>query len=235
MKAKQPLIAGALLIAATYLAPATARAAVLYSNLPDLSAAQNGQCPYDVACGTQGGRPVYAAQEFSLSGPASVTSVAFNSIVLGDGATGTAANYQVLDADGAGGLPGTLVASGLGEPLSVVDGPTGSLFSTKDYSFNVTPLSLTAGSYYIAIQEISANPSDYLSKGVATSGAAESIDGGAYTAGYDTLPSIAVSLQGTEGSAPVPEPASFALLGIGFIGLLALRRPRVRYALRAIG
>jgi hypothetical protein len=202
---------GAFLIAAVS-ATAAARATVLFDNPPDLSSTQDGSCLYDTACEPHW----YAAQAFTLTGPATVTSVDFNSIVLGNGATGSAANYQFLLADGPGGLPRTLAASGLGEPLTATNGPTGTSFPTIEYSFGVTSFSLLPGTYYVAIQLMSTNASDYLSRGVAPSGAAQSTDGGlTYSAGDGVFQSIAVSVEGTS----IAEPASLALLGVGLLGL----------------
>ncbi len=200
---------------------APSRAAVIYSNVPDLSSSQLANCAYNTVCGPKlFGRTAFAAQAFTLAAPATVGVISYNAIVsLGIYATG--ANYVILSADGAGGLPGTVVAHGADIALTVTTGPIGVNNPTTDYSFEIDPLWLAAGSYYVAIQDITTNQFDFLSKGVATSGAAQSNDGGStWALKYEVFTSVAVSL-----STPLPEPTSMALLGVGVAGL-SLRRRR---------
>lgn len=216
------------LLSAVSLATAPARADVLYQNAPDLSLQrQQGSCAFNTACSGIVGL-IYAAQEFRLAADATVRSIGFNTIFQGT-TYGTGANWMILTE--AAGLPATVVGSGTTGSLLATTGPVGAgLYdqTTIDYSFNIADLSLTAGTnYFLALEEISSDPNDFISQGVASIGAAQRPDSGTtWSAGYvGGLTSIAVSL--SDSSVAMPEPGSLALIGTGLL-CLTLRRRRTR-------
>ncbi len=209
------------ILASGLAASGAASATVLYQNLPDLTVNQRGYCRYNTTCGSA----VYGAQKFTLTQAATATSAGFNSIVLNDenDVFASGVNWLILAANGTGGLPGSTLFSGTNTAVTHVAGPVGALAPTTDYSFGFTPASLAAGSYYLAVQAITTNFRDYLSLGVADSGAAQSADGGvSWALGYArrAFPSVAMSLTGTFDN-NVPEPGSLALL---LVGLAAIYR-----------
>jgi hypothetical protein len=162
------------------------------------------------------GSTYYGAQKFTLTQAATATSAGFNSWVE-NSVFASGVNWLILAANGTGGLPGSTLFSGTNTAVTHVAGPVGASAPTTDYSFGFTPASLAAGSYYLAVQAITTNFYDYLSKGVADSGAANSADGGAsWAAGYGdpAFSSVAMSLTGTFDN-NVPEPSSLALLLVG--------------------
>lgn len=218
-----------LTVAALAFANATSsQSATLFTNAPDLGVNRGGDCVYNTTCGPQYTGNTYAAQLFTLSSASQVTGFGFNSIVYagGLGSTyGTAASYQILSA--VNGLPSALIIGGK-SLLSHAAGPLGS--TTTDYSFSVSPLQLTAGDYFLAFQDVTKNTSDFLSRGIAPSGAFTSNDGGAnYFSGYRGFGSVAISVFGNEAVAPVPEPATWALMLVGFamVGFAMRRRLHV--------
>lgn len=215
----------ATLIGALSLGIAPARADIVYQNLADLGGAESGNCLFNSACATAQGQPQrYAAQEFTLGSGATIAAIGFTTVLQGAG-YGTSANWMLLNADGTGGLPGTVVASGTGATLSHATGSVGSIFGTTiDYSFNVTEFSLLAATaYYVAVQEFSADPDDYLLQGLATSGAVNSLNGGtSWSALYVDKTSVAVTLYGS--TTNISEPGSLMLIGTGVLGLTLRRR-----------
>ena len=211
------------ILASGLAASGAASATVLFQNLPDLTGNQIGSCRYNTTCGPSLlGSTYYGAQKFTLTQAATATSAGFNSIVY-DGVFASGVNWLILAANGTGGLPGSTLFSGTNTAVTHAVGPVGASHPTTDYSFGFTPASLAAGSYYLAVQAITTNFSDGLSKGVADSGAAQSGDNGAsWAAGYSgiSFPSVAMSLTGTFDN-NVPEPGSLALL---LVGLAAIYR-----------
>lgn len=216
--------------AATLFSATSANAATLFSIAPDLTASQSGNCTYNTSCQFSDN---YAAQLFTLDASSTVTNFGFNAFLFG-GPFGTAVNYRVLTATALN-TPGALITAGT-VALANAAGPRGAQFRTTNYSFNVAPLSLTAGNYFLAFQNVTDNITDFLSQGVGSSGAFLSSDNGAtFTPTYQGIPSVAISVGDTVAAAPVagavPEPATWAMMIAGF-GLVggAMRRRSTKIA-----
>jgi PEP-CTERM motif len=202
------------------------QAIVLYDNGPDLSAGQNGDCAYNTTCGPaieSGSTTTYLAQQFTFISGETVNQIDWNAIVTGS--TATSANWAFY-ADNSG-TPGALVASGSSLSLAAAAGPDGSESSTTEYTITIDPVTLDAGTYYVALQADTTNFFDMLAQGVAATGSFETTDGGTTWIGSgppgdlgDT--SFAVTLE----YVTTPEPASLAMFGVGLVGLCALRRHR---------
>ena len=219
-------------LSATVLAAAAfgsipAGAKVLFDNLGTPSV--NADCSFSTTCANVAGRgSVYAAQLFTVARwPSVVTAGAFSEIQVGD--SPTSARYAIL-AD-VGGLPGgPAIVSGASaltaSPFGVLPG-----YQSTLQTFSITPTTLAPGNYFIAIQSVSSNYNTFLEQGAATTGAAESHDGGStwitnYEMGQDgsILGGISVALYG---AAPEPATWSMLLVGIGGLGVAArVRRKR---------
>lgn len=178
----------------------------------------NQNCAFATACGSFG--PFgddFAGQAFTLSSSASINAASFVTHSVSSGPIGSA-NWAIYQANGAGGLPGTLVASGAGEPLS----PTllGGGYSAENFGLGGN-VDLSSGSYYFAVQVDSALI--WLMQGQ-NGGAVETHDGGStWSNSYEGINGVAVSLYDVTG---VPEPATWAMLilGVAMIGFAARRR-----------
>ncbi|MGA9865351.1 MAG: PEP-CTERM sorting domain-containing protein [Acetobacteraceae bacterium] len=205
------------------------RAGVLYQNLPDGTG--NGDCIFQTACAFLGPPPgpIYGGQQFTTTG-GSVAGLGFYSIDI-QTPTYSAVNWIVLANNGLGGLPGTVVASGTSGPPSLVSGDaiTGEL-----WEFNVAPFAIDAGGYTVAFHAVSGTIENYLvDPGLDTVNASvESDDGGMtwsfnYAACCGLGPGSVAAVVFDTPPVSAPEPAAFALLGVGVLGLgLARRRAR---------
>lgn len=215
--------------AAFILAPAAASAGVVYENSANTV---TGDCSFSTTCAAAVGRGNdYAAQRFVLSADATIESASFS--IFHNGVIGDSANWKFYLADGDGSLPGTLVAEGSSAILGSEDVGSGFGLTVSKTFFDLPTVNLSAGSYYFAIQSVSPAFENFLSQGAASSGAAETFNGGAtWQASYQGLPSVAVALYDTDyGAGAVPEPATWALMIVGFGGAGAtLRRRRTAVA-----
>ncbi|MBI1199746.1 MAG: PEP-CTERM sorting domain-containing protein [Phenylobacterium sp.] len=207
--------------------PLAAHAGVIYDNLPT-GPRYGGYCFFNTTCAANH-RFVgdnYAAQLFTLADAATIKSAGFVEMDLE--VYGTSVNWKFYLADGAGGLPGTLVTEGSSAILASTNIDVDHQYNISLNLFDLPSISLDAGDYYFALQLVSPVEDIFLTEGLRNSGAAETNDGGAsWSAPYEELSSVGVALYGTIGGA-VPEPATWALMIMGFGGAGAMLRRRSR-------
>jgi len=204
-----------------------AQANTIYDNPFDFAAAF-GDCSFSTTCAAVVGRgDDFAAQKFTIGSAAVISGGAFSELDLGTAPTDV--TWGIIMADGSGGLPGTILAAGTDTiNASTVLGGDG-FYTFRQLFWDMGSVAIGPGSYYLAIQAISPVKETYLAEGVQHNGAAESHDSGvSWSSGYETIPGVSVALFGVGGGGAVPEPATWAMMLVGFggIGLAARRRAR---------
>lgn len=215
---KKMIIGSALaLLAAMAVSPASAD--TIFDIAPNYA---GGDCVFNTTCGPQFTGNTFAAQQFSLASTTSITNGSF-SVYTNSQAEPSAVNWLFLAADGAGGLPGTLLFSGNSAITSRSVIGSGFGYDIVRNAFDVSGVSLGAGNYYFGFQAVSTEFAVYLAYADG-SGAAQSNDGGASWAfGYQSTDAVATSLSGA--TAAVPEPATWAMMIGGFsLAGAAMRR-----------
>ena len=207
----------ALLLGAAALAGSSvaAQAGWVYDNLNTTTG--NGDCSFSTTCaGSLGRGDEFAAQLFTLSSTATINEGAFSDIVPSL-PTASSVNYAFY-AD-VGGLPGGAALESGSATLTTTSADP----SVPSYleTFSIANITLGTGSYFFAVQAVTSNFGDYLQQGLVPSGAAETHDGGlTWSAGYENssngaeLGGISVAV-----GSSVPEPSTWAMIGLGFAGL----------------
>src|SRR5215831_7930463 len=179
------ILSSAIAAAAVSLAGA-ASANTIFNN--PYSDGNGGDCSWSTTCAASVGRgDDFAAQKFTLATAAVITDASFIELDFGP-PTPTDVNWGIIMADGAGGLPGTILAAGTDVVNSTVFlGVDPNFGANKNQGFfNMGTVALGPGTYYIAMQGVSANFFNYLGFGDLPSGAAETHDGGVtWAPGYE--------------------------------------------------
>ena len=197
----------------------SARAAVIYNN-PWSNV--NGDCSFSCIGGGQ------LAQKFTISTASVISSASFTEFHTGI-ANPTSVNWAFLNANGAGGLPGTVAFNGSSViTLSTFVGTSGFgggiLRDVYQENFNIAPpVTLASGDYYFALNVPITDV--LLTFGTQIGGGAVISPGGAWHLYNPATVSFAVSLTG-EQVAAVPEPSTWAMMILGFagVGFMAYRR-----------
>jgi hypothetical protein len=195
----------------------TAGAAVIYNNpWSDL----NGDCTFSCVGGQ-------LAQKFTINNASAITSASFTEFHTGV-VQPSSVNWEFLSADGAGGLPGTVIAGGSSLLSATLLGSAffGGGISRDVYqeNFAIAPtVSLASGDYYFALNVPITDV--LLTFGTEIGGGALIASGGAWHLYNPATTSFAVSLNG-EQIAAVPEPSTWAMMILGFagFGFMAYRR-----------
>jgi len=186
----------------------------------------NANCAFNTVCGPNSGAgDDYAAQLFTLGNKTTILSASYVLINQGYDLP-TEANWKILAADGVGGLPGAVLASGTSSLLAET-AHLGDIFgmSADIQYFGFNGVTLASGSYYFAVQAVSPSQGNYLAAGTLDGGAAEFYQGN-WQATYQTFPSVAVALYNNVAMVPVPEPTTYAMLlgGLAMLGVAVRRR-----------
>lgn len=141
----------------------------VYNNAFDFTA-NSGNCTFSTTCAAAvGAGDVFAAQKFTITRATIIARASFSEADFG--VTPTDVNWGFLKADGVGGLPGTILATGA-DPIngSTVIG-SGTYNVTQNF-FDIGTVALAPGTYYFVLQAISPVFDTYLGQGVDNSGAA---------------------------------------------------------------
>jgi len=196
----------------------TAGAAVIYNN-PFVTT--NADCTFD-GCYVGG----QLAQKFTITNASIISSASFTE--WDTGVQPSSVNWEFLNANGVGGLPGTVVFSGSSLiTLSAFVGSTsvGGGYQIHQENFNIAPVNLASGDYYFALDVATPINRVFLSFGAANGGGAQFSTGNPWQQYVPTTTSFAVGLYGEQVSA-VPEPSTWAMMILGFagVGFMAYRR-----------